>query len=44
MMRDGTANYRFVIQIEDRDHHTMTKSGDESGGWTEFLKVRYTRA
>ena len=44
MSRDGTANYRFVIEIQDNDHHTMTESGDESGDWQEFIKVKYTRA
>jgi hypothetical protein len=45
MMGEGMANYRFVIEIEDKDHHTMTESGqDNSGNWQEFLKVRYSRA
>ena len=46
MTKDGeTANYRFVIEIVDENHRTMTEYGqDDNGEWQEFIKSRYTRA
>jgi hypothetical protein len=45
MVKDGeTANYRFVFEIVDNNHRTMTEYGqDENGQWQEFIKSRYTR-
>ena len=40
----GTANYRDVIEILDKDHRTLTSYGqDENGAWQEFMKAFYTR-
>ena len=43
--KDGeTANYRYVIEIIDEDHRTLTSSGqDDNGEWQEFMKASYTR-
>jgi hypothetical protein len=45
MVKDGeTANYRYLFEIIDENHRTMTEYGqDENGEWQEFIKSRYTR-
>jgi Protein of unknown function (DUF1579) len=45
MVVDGkTALYKDVIELIDADHRTLTSySEDGSGGWTWFMKTRYTR-
>ena len=45
MTKDGeTANYRFVIEIVDENHRTMTEYGqDDNGEWQEFIKAHYFR-
>ena len=46
MTKDGeTANYRYVMEIIDQDHRTMTYLGqDDNGAWQENIKSHYTRA
>ena len=43
--KDGeTANYRYVIEILDENHRTLTSYGqDDNGEWQEYMKARYTR-
>ena len=43
--KDGeTANYRYVIEIIDEDHRTLTSSGqDDNGEWQEYMTASYTR-
>jgi hypothetical protein len=45
MVQDGkTANYRDVIEIQDRDHRTLTSFAEgENGEWIQFMKASYTR-
>ncbi len=43
---DGTmAKYQDIIEIIDRDHHTMTSRMLSAGGeWVQFMHGKYTRA
>ena len=43
--KDGeTANYRYVIEIIDEDHRTLTSHGeDDNGEWQEYMTASYTR-
>ena len=43
--KDGeTANYRYVIEIIDEDHRTLTSLGqDDNGEWQEYMTASYTR-
>ena len=43
--KDGeTANYRYVIEIIDADHRTLTSHGeDDNGEWQEYMTASYTR-
>lgn len=43
--KDGeTANYRYVIEILDENHRTLTSLGqDDNGAWQEYMKAHYTR-
>ena len=44
MTKEGTANYRDVIEILDENHRTLTSYGqDDNGEWHEFMKAHYTR-
>ncbi|MGE0001709.1 MAG: DUF1579 domain-containing protein [Fimbriimonadaceae bacterium] len=45
MEEDGkTANYRDVIHLVDKDHRTLTSSGqDKDGNWQEFMRATLTR-
>ena len=45
MFKDGeTAEYKDVIELQDKDHRTLTSYGqDENGEWQQFMKASYTR-
>jgi hypothetical protein len=44
MIDDGTALYRNVIELIDKDHRSLTSyNQDENGAWQEYMKADYYR-